>query len=263
MALIASLVLMVMDFRFHQLQYLRDSLTVVLHPLYLIADFPKTASHWLSDTASTREQLQDSNASLKEENLRLLARLQKFDSLQAENMRLRNLLDASLKVDDRILIAEIISVDLDPYRHQVMINKGSASGVFVGQAVLDADAVMGQVIQVTPLSSTVLLISDATHSVPVEIVRTGERSIAIGTGKIGTLDLPHLPSQTDIEVGDTLVTSGLGGKFPAGYPVASISSINRDTNSGFAQISATPTAYLERSRQVLLVWRNDQNSVNQ
>jgi len=260
MALIASLVLMVMDFRFNQLQHLRDSLTVVLHPLYLIADFPKTAGNWLSDTASTREQLKSSNASLKEENLRLLARLQKFESLQAENTRLRNLLDASLKVDDRILIAEIISVDLDPYRHQVRINKGSASGVFVGQAVLDADAVMGQVIQVTPLSSTVLLISDATHSIPIEIVRTGERSIAIGTGNIGSLDLPHLPSHSDIEVGDILVTSGLGGKFPAGYPVASISSINRDTNSGFAQVSATPTAYLERSRQVLLVWRNDQNT---
>jgi len=262
MALIASLVLMVMDFRFHQLQYLRDSLTVALHPLYLIADIPKSVSNWLSDTANTREELQTSNESLRKENLRLLARVQKFESLQVENTRLRNLLDASLKVDDRYLIAEIISVDLDPYRQQVMINKGSTSGVFVGQAVLDADAVMGQVIQVTPLSSTVLLISDATHAIPIEIVRTGERSIAIGTGKIGSLDLPHLPSQSNIEVGDVLVTSGLGGKFPAGYPVASISSINRDTNSGFAQVSATPTAYLERSRQVLLVWRNDQNAAS-
>ena len=260
MALIASLVLMVMDFRFQQLQYLRNSLTVALHPLYLIADFPTTAGNWLRDTASTREQLQSSNELLKKENLRLLARVQKFESLQAENTRLRNLLDASLKVDDRFLIAEITSVDLDPYRQQVMINKGSASGVFVGQAVLDADAVMGQVIQVTPLSATVLLISDATHSIPIEIVRTGERSIAIGTGRIDSLELPHLPAQSNIEVGDVLVTSGLGGKFPAGYPVANISSINRDNNSGFAQVSATPTAYLERSRQVLLVWRNDQTT---
>jgi len=261
MAIIASFVLMVMDFRFQQLQLLRDGITVALHPLYVIADLPQSFTSWLSDVSTTRQTLQKENSTLKEKNLNLQARLQKFEALKAENTRLRNLLDASLKIDDRFLIAELISIDLDPNRHQVKINKGSTSGVFVGQAVLDADAVMGQVTQATPLSSTILLISDPTHSIPVEVVRTGERTIAVGTGKLGLLSLPHLPSQADIEIGDTLVTSGLGGKFPSGYPVANIASINRDTNSGFAEISATPSAYLERSRQVLLVWRHDQNNL--
>jgi rod shape-determining protein MreC len=203
---------------------------------------------------ATRGELLSDNRELREENLKLHADLQKYESLQAENIRLRNLLDASYKVSDRVLIAELSAVDLDPYKQQVVINKGRSSGAYKGQAVLDADAVMGQVVQVTPFSSTVLLITDPSHSTPVQVLRSGLRTIAVGSGRINELSLPYLPTNSDIREGDLLVTSGLGGKFPPGYPVARVTDVNRSPDNAFAEISAEPAAHLDRSREVLLVW---------
>jgi len=153
-----------------------------------------------------------------------------------------------------VLIAELVAVDLDPYKHQVLINKGGNSGVFEGQPVLDANAVMGQVTNVTPYTSTVLMITDARHSLPVQILRTGQRAIAVGTSDINRLVIPHLPNNTDIQVGDLLVTSGLGRRFPPGYPVATVTETKRTEGKAFIDIHATPNAQLDHTREALLVW---------
>ena len=253
-AVILSLTLLVLDHRFHHLQQLRSALAFVTYPLHYLADLPFTASRWLSETTSSRDTLLQQNRELRDENLRLRAELQKYESLQAENMRLRDLVDSSFKVGDRVLVAELSSVDLDPYKQQVIINKGAISGVFEGQPVLDAHAVMGQVTNVTPLSSTVLLITDTSHALPVQVLRNGLRTIALGTGHIDELKLPYLPTNSDIVEGDLLVTSGLGGKFPPGYPVARVTRIDRSPDAPFSNVVAQPRAHLDRSREVLLVW---------
>ena len=245
---------MVVDHRFQHLQQIRETLAFLTYPLQIAADFPVSAGRWMEEATRTRQELQDENDRLHAQVLRTQADLQKLESLQAENLRLRNLLDASYKVGDRVLIAELSGVDLDPYRQQVVINKGSNSGAFKGQPVLDAKAVMGQIIQTTPFASTVLLITDPNHSIPVQVLRNGLRTIAVGTGKINELSLPYLPTNSDIRVDDKLVTSGLGGKFPPGYPVATIAQIDRSPDNPFASITAIPTAHLDRSREVLLVW---------
>ncbi|WP_334224003.1 rod shape-determining protein MreC [Thiosocius teredinicola] len=253
-AVILSLTLLVMDHRYHHLQDLRSALAFITYPLQYMADLPFSASEWLSTTTSSRDTLLEQNELLREQNLRLRAELQKYESLQAENMRLRDLVDSSFKVGDRVLVAELSSVDLDPYKQQVIINKGGTSGVFEGQPVLDAHAVMGQVTSVTPLSSTVLLITDSSHALPVQVLRNGLRTIAVGTGRIDELRLPYLPTNSDIVEGDLLVTSGLGGKFPPGYPVATVTRIDRSPDAPFSTVLAQPRAHLDRSREVLLVW---------
>jgi rod shape-determining protein MreC len=256
-AVVLSLGLMVVDHRYHHLEALRAALAFVTYPLQAVAELPITSTRWLRGTLATREQLQQDNARLHEENLKLLARLQKYEALRAENLRLRDLLESSFKVGDRVLVAELSAVDLDPYRQQVVIDKGSTSGVFEGQPVLDAHAVMGQVIHVTPYNATVLLITDASHAMPVQVLRNGLRTIAVGTGRINQLELPYLPNDADIREDDLLVTSGLGGKFPPGYPVARVARVDRTPDQPFAQVLAEPRAHLDRSREVLLVWTMD------
>ena len=231
-----------------------DMLAMAVYPLHVVANLPLQISAWTAELFSTKSQLQEENAKLKREMLLLRAQQQKFAALENENIRLRDLLDSSLKVKDRVLIAELISIDLDPYVHQFLINKGASSGAFEGQPVLDANAVMGQVTHVTPYTSTVLMITDARHSLPVQILRTGQRAIAVGTGDINRLNIPHLPNNTDIQVGDLLVTSGLGGRFPPGYPVATITEAKQVEGKAFIDIVATPNAQLNHTREVLLAW---------
>jgi len=233
---------------------MHNMLAKAVYPLHVIANLPLQISGWTQDLFSTKSQLYAENQDLKRDNLILQAQQQKFAALENENIRLRDLLESSLKVKDRVLIAELVSVDLDPYKHQVLINKGANSGVFEGQPVLDANAVMGQITRVTPYTSTVLMITDSSHSLPVQILRTGQRAIAEGTGDIEHLSIPHLPNNTDIEVGDLLVTSGLGGRFPPGYPVATVTEVKRTKGKAFIDIVATPNAQLNHTREVLLVW---------
>jgi rod shape-determining protein MreC len=251
---VASLALIVADQRFRNLEPVRNVLSVITYPLVYAVGIPARTTQWLGDTLVTRHELSQSNSRLHEENLALRARLQKLEALEAENMRLRDLLGSSFKIGDRVLIAELVSVDLVPYRQQVVINKGSSSGVFEGQPVLDANAVVGQVVRVTPGSATVLLITDAAHALPVQVNRNGLRTVAEGTGLINVLQLPHLPNNADVREGDLLVTSGLGGHFPPGYPVARVSEVRREPGKPFATVIATPTAHLERVHEVLLVW---------
>lgn len=248
---------MVADHRYHHLETLRAALSVLTYPLQVLADLPVTGTRSLSNMLASRERLKTDNRKLHEANLKLRARLQKLEALEAENFRLRDLLESSFKVGDRVLVAELSAVDLDPYKQQVIIDKGAISEVTEGQPVLDAHAVMGQVVHVNPFTSTVLLITDASHALPVQVLRNGLRTIAVGTGRINQLELPYLPNDSDIREDDLLVTSGLGGKFPPGYPVARVSRVLRTPDQPFAQVLAEPRAHLDRSREVLLVWTVD------
>ncbi len=255
MAVVVSLAMMFGGYNQKHLKAINDMLAIAVYPLHVVANLPLQISNWTIDLFSSKGQLQTENQRLKRDNLILQAQQQKFAALEHENMRLRDLLESSLKVKDRVLIAELVSVDLDPYKHQVLINKGANSGVFEGQPVLDAKAVMGQVTSVSPYTATVLMITDARHSLPVQILRTGQRAIAVGTGDINRLNIPHLPNNTDIQVGDLLVTSGLGGRFPPGYPVATVTEVKRVEGKAFIDIVATPNAQLDHTREVLLVWK--------
>ena len=255
--MILSILLMVMDHKFHQTEALRSALSVLAYPLQALADLPANASSWLSKNTHGRKALQQDNQKLHKENLKLRAKLQLYNALRAENERLRDLLGSSYKIGNRILVAELSSMDLDPFRQQVIIKKGSNSGVYEGQAALDAHAVMGQVIHVTPLNATVLLITDPQHSLPVQVLRNGLRTIATGAGQINQLELPYLPNNADIREGDLLVTSGMGKKFPAGYPVAKVSQVIREPGKAFATVIAKPQARLDRTQEVLLVWEID------
>jgi rod shape-determining protein MreC len=248
---------MVLDHRYNHLESLRAGLSVILLPVQYLASLPLLLSESASDAITTRSELQSERDRLHDENLLLRARQQKFEALEAENMRLRGLLDSSFKVGDRVLIAELIAVEQDPFRQQVLINKGRTSGLFVGQPVVDANAVVGQVTHISPFNANVLLITDATHALPVQVNRNGLRTIALGTGLINRLELPHLPNNADIKVGDLLTTSGLGGSFPPGYPVAEVIDVKREPGQPFASVIAQTTAHLDRIREVLLVWTLD------
>jgi rod shape-determining protein MreC len=249
-----SISMMVLDHRYNSLESLRSSLAVVLYPVQYLASLPVSLSESASEAFTSRGDLESERRRLHVENLELRARLQKFEALEAENMRLRGLLDSSFKVGDRVQIAELIAVEQDPFRQVVLIDKGSSSGLYEGQPVLDANAVVGQVTHITPLTANVLLITDATHALPVQVRRNGLRTIALGTGLINRLELPHLPNNADIEVGDLLTTSGLGGRFPPGYPVAQVVEVRREPGRPFAFVIAETTAHLDRLREVLLVW---------
>jgi rod shape-determining protein MreC len=251
---------MVLDHRYNHLESLRSTLSVLLYPIQYLASLPVQLSESASNAFVSRNQLEEQRDNLHLENLQLRARLQKFEALEAENMRLRGLLDSSFKVGDRVLIAELISVEQDPFRQQVLINKGKTSGLFEGQPVLDANAVVGQVTYINPFTASVLLITDATHAMPVQVNRNGLRTIALGTGLINQLELPHLPNNADIKVGDLLVTSGLGGRFPPGYPVAEVIEVRREPGQPFASVTAQTTAHLDRIREVLLVWTLDSDT---
>ncbi len=252
--MILSILLMVMDHRFHQTQTLRSTLSVLTYPIQFLAEMPSNIGTWVTETLQTRSELQQSNQDLHRENLKLKAELQLTAALQAENERLRDLLGSAYKIGNRVLVAELSAMDLDPFRQQIVVDKGSRSGVFEGQAVLDAHAVMGQVIHVSPLNATVLLITDVGHALPVQVLRNGLRSIAVGSGRINQLEMPYLPNNADIRSDDLLVTSGLGGKFPPGYPVARITEVKRQPGKPFATVLARPLAQLDRTREALLVW---------
>ncbi|NND58771.1 MAG: rod shape-determining protein MreC [Gammaproteobacteria bacterium] len=256
-----SIVLMVFDYRAGHLDTVRNALSLALHPLRVAVDLPFTVTDWAGESLSERRRLLAENDRLREQHLETQARLQRFDALQRENERLRELMDSSTQVSDRVLVSEIMSVDLAPRRHRIVINKGTAHGAYQGQPLLDADGVVGQVTHTNPISSEAMLISDASHAVPVEVNRNGLRTIAVGTGDHGKLNLPFLPNNADIEPGDLLITSGLGGSFPAGYPVAVVTNIDRDPGNPFATVEARPAAALNRNRQVMLVWSSAASAV--
>lgn len=245
---------MTLDHRQHALEGIRASLSVVVYPMQYLVNIPFAVGDWASESLATHNTLLEENRELKNKQLKLEFRLQKFAALETENERLRALLQSASRRWERVLIAELISVDFDPFKHQVLLNKGSNDDVFEGHPLLDAHGVIGQVIHVSPINSTAMLITDPSHAIPVQVNRNGLRSIALGTGEPDHLTIPHIPNNADIREGDLLVTSGLGLRFPAGYPVATVSNVERDPSQPYARISATPLAKLSRTREVLLVW---------
>ncbi|MCW8852588.1 MAG: rod shape-determining protein MreC, partial [Gammaproteobacteria bacterium] len=254
---IASIVLMTVDHRWHSLELARSALSGVLYPLQYTIDLPIRLFYWADEALSTQQSLLEKNREFEARHLENRVQLQKLDIIEKENERLRKLLGAIPKTTERLLISEIINVDLDPYKQLILLNKGSSSDVYQGQPIIDAQGVMGQVVHVGPMSSTAVLITDASHAIPVQVNRTGLRAIAFGSGKIDQLNLRYLPHNVDIKEGDLLITSGLGGVFPPNFPVAVISKIERPSGEPFATIEAKPHALLDKSREVLLVWRNE------
>ncbi|MFB0962566.1 MAG: rod shape-determining protein MreC, partial [Pseudomonas sp.] len=246
--------------RFTVLKPVRIKLGMVFTPLYGLGDLPVRGWNNTLQMFSSRTDLLAENEQLRAETLLMQRRLQKLATLTEQNVRLRELLNSSALIDDRVLVAELIGVDPNPYTHRVLINKGSNSGVTLGQPVLDARGVMGQVIEVMPYSSRVLLITDSNHSVPVQVNRNGLRAIASGTGNLESIELRYVTDSADIREGDLLVTSGMGQRFPVGYPVAVVTQVQRNTGQPFARVLALPAATLNRSRYLLLVFSDSKNA---
>lgn len=236
---------------------LKDKAVDLSSPLYWVTDLPNQAGKWADNRLLSRERLVQENNALRSENLVLTQKLQKNASLEAENLRLRQLLNASEAIQDRVLIAELIGVTPDPQVHKVLLNRGEKHGVYTGQAVLDAFGLMGQVVEVGETHSVALLITDSTHAVPVQVNRNGVRIVAEGIGDLYALRLRHVVNTVDIVKGDLLVSSGLGQRFPAGYPVAEVVDIHVDPGRPFAEVIAKPMAQMNRSRHVLLVFEQE------
>lgn len=255
--LVVSIVMMIVDQRENHLDAVRQGIAAGVYPLRVIVDAPVSIWQWSSAALKDREELELENSRLNTERLLTNARLQRYSALEAENARLRAMLEATSTVTDRIRVAELMAVSANPYRHSIVIDKGTRDGVYDGQSMIDANGVVGQVIEPGLLSSQCLLISDPGHALPVEVNRNGLRTIARGTGEFDRLDLPFLPNNADIQEGDLLVTSGLGGAFPAGYPVAVVTAVTRAPAEPFAAVSAKPSTQLNQVREVMLVWSND------
>ncbi len=256
MLAIAAIGLMALDQKKNFLDHIRVALSMPLYPVMQLASVPVDAGGWVSQNFTSQQELQEEVETLRTQQLLLKAQLQRLAALETENIRLRELLQSSKRTTNQLLVAELLAVDLDPFSHRVVISKGKRHGIYEGQPLLDADGIIGQVVQVNMFSSAAMLISDPNHATPVQINRNGMRAIAIGTGSPRELDLPHIPNNADVKVGDLLVTSGLGGRFPTGYPVGTIKEIRTNPALPFADIVVEPAAHLERSREVLLVWPN-------
>ena len=248
-----SVIIMTMDRQTGSLDAFRSGLSVLVYPVRATVDIPYTAWNWLSESLSSRGDLLDANRELRREQLLLQGELQRFQALEAENERLRALLESSTQLEADAQVAELLRADLDPFRHRVTINLGRNAGIGDGEAIIDAQGVVGQVTLAGPVSADAILITDPSHATPVEINRNGLRTVALGTGSLDRLELPFLPNSADIQEGDLLVTSGLGQRFPRGYPVAVVDTIQRDPGQAFARINARPIAALDRLREVLIV----------
>jgi len=253
-----ALALIIVDKRYDHLGKIRRLLSVVAYPVQVAVASPFQGWNWFRDSVTTRDALRADKAKLEAELRVAQFRLQRYEALEAETVRLRALRDNTASVTDRFVIGEVMNVDLDAFRERVLVDKGAGDGVYVGQAVLDSGGVFGQVARVGQLTSEVILVSDAAHAIPVQINRNGLRTVAVGTGDTNRLKLPYLPTSADVVAGDLLVTSGLGGGFPAGYPVGTIAEVKRDSAQSLADVDVKPAAALDRSKELLFVWLKPQ-----
>jgi rod shape-determining protein MreC len=248
-----AVVLMAMDQRGHYVPRMRSAIEYLVEPVYHVVEWPLDATRNLFTQFQSRRSLRHENDRLRMQLLSQEAAIQRLSALAEENKRLRSLFEGARGQEFEYRFAELLQVDLDPFSHQVLIDRGSSDGVVVGQAVIDGAGVMGQVEDVHLHFSTVRLISDPNHALPVQINRTGLRTVAFGTGQTGFLSMPSVPREADVRQGDLIVTSGLGDRFPGGYPVARVSGIDREEGLTFAQVQAQPLAALDRGREVLLI----------
>lgn len=251
---IIAFALMFAEQRLPRMADLRAHLSTLVAPVQWVVSLPSDALSWGSLVLSDQRKLIDENRHLREQLLKLSHRVQRMASLTAENVRLRELLDAAQRSDIPYITAELLSLDSDPFTYQMVIDRGRSDGVFIGQPVVDASGLIGQVTSVSAYTSRVLMLADASHAVPVRINRNGLRFIVQGTGRYDTLDVLHVPDTADIRAGDLLTTSGLAGRFPEGYPVARVVEVIHDPGEPFAQVVAEPISQPERSRHFLLLF---------
>ena len=250
-----SVALIVMDHRGDWLAQVRGHASVAMQPLWWLAGLPSRMGESLRDDAATRTRLAEENRVLRNELLLAAARQARLQVEAEENTRLRGLLGAAERGGHEVQLAPILDVDLDPTRQRLMLNAGTASGVRRGQAVIDAGGLVGQVIEATPTTATVLLLTDPDHAVPVAVARTGVRLIIYGTGRSDVLELRNVPLSSDVRPGDVLITSGLGGRFPPGFPVGTIATLRPDDSRAFLVGDVDAAAQLDRGRDVLLLRR--------
>lgn len=258
-ATILSVILMFSDGQTRNLLQLRSLLETAVSWIYYLANTPRSLLDGVSDNLVDTNTLQIENKVLKDQLLEKNADLLLLDQLKVENQRLRLLLNSPLRHDEYKKIAEVLTAETDPYRQQVVINRGEKDGAYVGQPVIDEKGVVGQIVSVGQNTSRILLISDVTHSIPLQVLRSDIRVIASGTGRADELVLDNVSRSADIEKGDLLVTSGLGHRFPEGYPVAIVESVSREGNNYFATVVAKPLASLERLRYLLLLWPTNED----
>jgi len=248
---------MTIDHRYKHLQVVRSSLATATYPLQYLAHLPSAISEILSENLAARSELLSDNDQLKEQALFNQAKLQRLALLEQENARLRLLLDSPVQTsNEHVLIAEILSVDLHPFKQLISINKGRLQGVFEGQPLVAAKGIIGQVVDVFPLHSNALLISDPNHALLAESNRTNLRALLVGSGKTDRVELKNVSSSADIRIGDLLHTSGLDGRYPPNYPVAEVTTITNRPGEAFLHVEARPLADLDTIREVLLLWAN-------
>ena len=252
---VVSIALMIIDANTRWLDIPRNALSVVLSPIQTLASTPAVVGRFFDGALTSEPDVKIAYQNLRDEYFQLKAQTLLQRTLQEENEHLRLLLDASERLNETITLAELVNVSIDPYNHRVLIGRGLRNNVYVGQAVIDDRGVVGQVTEVMPLSSSIMLITDPGHALPVQVQRNGIRTVAYGTGNVSSLNIPFLNLNSDIKVGDILISSGLGGRFPNGYPVAEVDSVKIVEDEAFIQISATPIAKLDRSNHVLLLSR--------
>ncbi len=257
LAVILSASLMLADSRLGAFSNVRYLLNSLVAPIQYAADLPRTMFDGFYERFHSRQQLMETSRSLKREVLRLKSDMILLEQYQEENQRLRKLLGSSFVRDEKKVVTEVMAVDTSPYRHQVVIDKGSIDGVYEGQPVINEKGIVGQVTFVAAHNSRVLLLTDAKNAIPVQVIRNDIRVIASGNGEVDEIQLEHIPTSTDIVVGDLLVTSGLGGIYPEGYPVATVTLVDHDTRQEFAAIKAEPVVEFDRLRYLLLIWPNE------
>mgnify|MGYP006287919465 CR=1 FL=1 len=244
--MLCSIALLVNE-RGERLIPLHMALSYLVDPLKYVVDLPSSAIKRASESFASYSTLVEENQRLRDEQLVKQTQLLKLDALEKENVRLRALLENSFKLGEQVLIADLLAINTAPYEHILVVNKGSNFGVHPQQPVLDANGVVGQVFRAMPLTSEIMLITDPNHAIPVQVNRNGLLTIAMGSGQLNRLNLPFLPSDADIKPGDLLITSGLGGTFPQGYPVAVVDEFTSQPNKPFANITATPKSQLDLS----------------
>ena len=249
-----SLAIMVLDARRDGVGWLRGGLAHVVAPLHRIVEAPFAIHDAVSSSLTTRDSLRAEVAGLKTQVQQDAVALARLRALELENERLQHLLDVTPREALRTLTARVMNVDLDSIRQRVLVDRGSADGLLSAQPVLDAHGVVGQTTRINATTAEIILLSDSNHAIPVQIERNGLRTIAVGTGDPSRLALPYLPRNTDVQVGDKLVTSGLGGVYPADLPVATITDVRRDPSQPLVQVRAAPVASLDRDREVMIVW---------
>lgn len=260
LALILSVALIICDVNYRPFTVIRYYLDSAISPLYYVSNFPLSAFNELNDLSAKHQALLDENVLLKEQLQMQQSDLVRLDSLKKENDELRTLLGSPLRNDEYKKVAQVLLVDTNPYSYQITLDKGTREGVFVGQPVVDEKGVVGQIFKTAYNTSRAILICDSQHAIPVQVLRNGITMVAVGNGCNNDLLLDFLPNNVDIQVGDVLVTSGLGGRFPKGYPVATVSSVKVDMHDSTPVISATPTADLKRLRYLLLLWNEHNKS---